>query len=767
MLMRPIALVGLRRVALPAALMLSRTAFVAGQSALPVSPIHALARVWGEARYFHPLPATAAIDWDSIGASAVPNVERAQTHAGLALAIGSMLAPLNDPATRVIFVPESSAPRSSTSRATSTVLPSSRWVPDSVLVITLGPIATANPDAARRALARLTDPASRATRVVLDLRATGLESSADVSSWLARARLDRALIQQQVCAIPVRRRSYTSFPSTESLADFTGWRQADARCFTPASNVSKSRVVFVVDSLTPLPALAPAMRAANLASIVSVGPVTDESLVPLDTIPVADGLAAQMRLGLLSGCAVGMSFADTVVSNSSDAIAAALAVARPGRESRTTAPICRNADDRPPLRAASIDTLLPSRPRRIVAAFEIYNAVRFFDPHVALVAGGNWDSVFTALLPAIADASTRTAYVGAISRFAAALNDGHATIPPNRLLGLFGYGFAPVAVRLIENRLVVTDIFDSTVAAGVKRGDVILTVDGVDAKARFADVRQYIPGSTSASRDAFAAKFFLAGAEGSTAALELQDARGKRTVRVARRPDYVSQVFGYLTGEAMRLLPGNVGYVDLNRLPAAWVDSMFARFKNTKALILDLRGYPQGTQGPISGRLARAPVPVTTIRIPIIDGPGQGRQVTLDAGAFQLEGGYREVTQWAHPVGGSPYAGRVFVLADERSMSQSEHATLFFKAAGRATIVGDYTAGADGNYTSLTVAGGVGVAFTSMAVLMPNGTPIQGVGVRPDVRVTPTIAGIRAGRDEVLDCAVKLATTAAKSCGAR
>jgi C-terminal processing protease CtpA/Prc len=37
----------------------------------------------------------------------------------------------------------------------------------------------------------------------------------------------------------------------------------------------------------------------------------------------------------------------------------------------------------------------------------------------------------------------------------------------------------------------------------------------------------------------------------------------------------------------------------------------------------------------------------------------------------------------------------------------------------------------------------------------PDGRPTQRVGLIPDVRVAPTIAGIAAGRDEVLEEAVR------------
>jgi hypothetical protein len=46
------------------------------------------------------------------------------------------------------------------------------------------------------------------------------------------------------------------------------------------------------------------------------------------------------------------------------------------------------------------------------------------------------------------------------------------------------------------------------------------------------------------------------------------------------------------------------------------------------------------------------------------------------------------------------------------------------------------------------------VRFTGMRVTRHDGSPFHLAGVRPTVPVEPTLAGIRAGRDEVLERAL-------------
>jgi hypothetical protein len=71
------------------------------------------------------------------------------------------------------------------------------------------------------------------------------------------------------------------------------------------------------------------------------------------------------------------------------------------------------------------------------------------------------------------------------------------------------------------------------------------------------------------------------------------------------------------------------------------------------------------------------------------------------------------------------------------------------------TIVGATTAGANGNVAMFSVPGGFSITFTGMRVTGHDGrTPHHLAGVAPDVAVEPTIAGLRAGRDEVLERAM-------------
>ena len=45
--------------------------------------------------------------------------------------------------------------------------------------------------------------------------------------------------------------------------------------------------------------------------------------------------------------------------------------------------------------------------------------------------------------------------------------------------------------------------------------------------------------------------------------------------------------------------------------------------------------------------------------------------------------------------------------------------------------------------------------ISGIGVFYPDKTPTQGIGIVPNVEVRPTIAGVQAGRDEVLEEALR------------
>jgi Peptidase family S41 len=177
------------------------------------------------------------------------------------------------------------------------------------------------------------------------------------------------------------------------------------------------------------------------------------------------------------------------------------------------------------------------------------------------------------------------------------------------------------------------------------------------------------------------------------------------------------------------------------------VDSMFAQLHGTRGIVFDMRGYPNGTIWTIAPRLAARPATVAVFDTPLV-----GSDAPADASGRAFE--HFEQTIEPAPAE-ARYAGPTVMLMDGRSESQAEHTGLYLRAANGTRFIGSPTAGADGEIVTVALPGGMTVGFTGQSVRFPDGNEVQRVGLTPDVRVTPTIAGVRAGRDEVLEAALR------------
>jgi C-terminal processing protease CtpA/Prc len=78
-----------------------------------------------------------------------------------------------------------------------------------------------------------------------------------------------------------------------------------------------------------------------------------------------------------------------------------------------------------------------------------------------------------------------------------------------------------------------------------------------------------------------------------------------------------------------------------------------------------------------------------------------------------------------------------------------------FRTAPGSIVIGSTTAGADGNVSQIDLPGGLRTMISGIGVFYPDKRPTQRIGIVPDVEVRPTVAGIRAGRDEVLEEALR------------
>jgi carboxyl-terminal processing protease len=103
------------------------------------------------------------------------------------------------------------------------------------------------------------------------------------------------------------------------------------------------------------------------------------------------------------------------------------------------------------------------------------------------------------------------------------------------------------------------------------------------------------------------------------------------------------------------------------------------------------------------------------------------------------------------------FHGRLIILIDGGCISACEDLVEPFKDNGRATLVGEATQGSAGVPYTYDFHNGMSLKISVKREYFPDGSEFEGVGIKPDIEVHPTIDDFRNGRDPVLEKALELA----------
>ena len=702
-----------------------------------VSNVATLIKVWGAVKFTHPGVYTDAVDWDAAFMNALDAAEKAGDDAALIKAVDAMIATLGDPLTTLR--PEGNGSGSAPSGALYRI--ENPGQADEFLLVDLG---QGGMDA-REPLSQLVGVLPRAKKVIFDLR-----DIAPDNLWTVDFTFEgfhSALVAEPVELPTARELRHQGYKPHDGGADYAYWStlvSALPAMVNPSAAREPARVAFLVGETQALPSIAIPLWHAGLAVIVGTTAVDARALVPTSTIDVADGWQLIVRAGdvTFQGKPVAIS-ADAIAKDDALALARKL-LARPGKKPRQPGPSrpVMTPVWRPDNAYAGDD--VPGRRLRLLAVARLWTVIRFFYPYRHLI--GDWEPVLPEFIAAVADADTWETYIKTMARMVARVADTHSGMSGKRYHEQFGFARPPFEVKIIDGAVVIVAVKDAAKSPRVAVGDVLIAVDGTPIAEAYARTAPYVAASRPEGHALRTVVTAISGQPGQTRTYTLaaSDRRHKQVTVTLERPE-PDEPGASGEHKAYRKLTDDIGYVDLRVLTVADVDPMFAALVDTRAIIFDMRGYPKGTAWSIGPRLAGpvAKLAVARYDVPIVAHPDAKSSLTTEHRQLSLDGG-RE----------PGYPGRTVMLIDERTISQAEYTGMIFEAANGTEFVGTETAGANGDVTSLRLPGGVSVRFTGADIGFADGRQLQRVGIVPDVRAAPTIAGLRAGKDEVLDAAI-------------
>ncbi len=393
--------------------------------------------------------------------------------------------------------------------------------------------------------------------------------------------------------------------------------------------------------------------------------------------------------------------------------------------------------------------IYPDAGYRLLALFRYWNIIQYFYPYKYVI-GEDWNKILPEFIPKFVKAENATQYALTCLEIIARIHDSHANVwgGNKELTEYFGKNIAPVRAGFIGNKLVVIGYFTDSLSIRekLKIGDVITAVNGVDVQELVKKNLYLTPGSNYETQLRDMPLFRLLCSQHDS--LKLDCIRGDQGISCiipcleVGKLNFIKAFNLDPAESSYKVIDGNIGYLFPGRYHDQQLADIKKTFTGTKGMIIDMRTYPSEFM-PFSFGAYIKPAPSPFVK--------------FTSGDVNYPGLFR----YTQPISNGEvnllyYRGPIVELVNSVTQSQAEYTTMAFQTAPDITVIGSTTAGADGNVSGIYFPGGIFTMISGIGIFYPDGGETQRRGIRINKIVRPTVEGIRAGKDELLEEAIKI-----------
>ncbi len=370
---------------------------------------------------------------------------------------------------------------------------------------------------------------------------------------------------------------------------------------------------------------------------------------------------------------------------------------------------------------------------RIGNLINTWSVFQHFYPYFDVVKT-NWEANLSEAMVRTYQDSTDLDFANTLKYLTAKLKDGHIFISYSKDVNIY---VPPIIWKWVEGKLVITAVLDK--GYDVKQGDVVEKINGEDATLYFKKINQYISAATTGYLNYRAKRESLLGLRNSAFNLVLSGGKEIKLTRSVTPGQYYALL---PKQDTIKQLGNQITYINISNANMKTINSSLTLLKNSKAIICDLRGYPTDNIDLIEYFMVKKDTSKNWLQMPEIIYPDRER-----IAGTKNEG-------WALKPRSPHLNAKVFFLVDGQDISKAEGHLSFVEHYKLATIIGEPTAGTNGNKNIITLPGGYSISFTGMKALKHDGSQHHGIGIIPNINVQQTIKGISENRDEVLERAI-------------
>lgn len=393
----------------------------------------------------------------------------------------------------------------------------------------------------------------------------------------------------------------------------------------------------------------------------------------------------------------------------------------------------------------------------------------FFDQ----VAELDFNQMYQEFIPKVIAAKSTYEYYRTLQLFCALLQDGHTNIYMPFDVEENNIDWPPISTTELNQEAIVTSIAHDLLES-IPLGSKILAVDDVPIKAYLErKVMPYIASSTNHILWAEAVRKLLHGAPNSYLVLTILTPQGERRSksvgRDARSGRYVEQSLNLPSAQnkliKYKRFEMDISYIGLNDFSREEVirefELLLPAVRKSKGLILDLRFNGGGSS------LIAAEILSHLTRVPLQGASWKARQHVSVYKAWGVVNNkykqYAEDNAWItgehemiEPKPSALTNLPIYVLIGRDTASAAEDFLVYTQSLDYITTIGEKTYGSTGQPLFHNLPGGGCFRICSKRDCFPDGKEFVGIGIEPNIVVTPKYQHVLNGVDYVLDTAVEL-----------
>ena len=376
---------------------------------------------------------------------------------------------------------------------------------------------------------------------------------------------------------------------------------------------------------------------------------------------------------------------------------------------------------------------------KLLALFRYWNYIEYFYPYKYLITS-NWDSVLEEFIPKIHKTKNETDYTLCLAELIAKTEDTHHFIMFNESLDhYFGEFKAPVSTKFIDDKLVVITSYSQE--NNIKEGDIIQKIDSLSTKTLKEKYLKYSVASNLTTTLREVAKKII---RTNKKRIELTISReGIIFQTTVSTIPFHEKILRPRPNEQIKELSSEIGYLDTEYLRLKDYDSIFHKWQNKKTIIFDIRNYPKENFIRLLPYFFEKPISFFSSTCTNLQNPGFFSFEPIKI--FETKNGYQ-------------FNGKIIVLVNNESQSKSEFNILALKSYSKSIIIGNQTAGTDGDTTPIILPGNIQTDLTGIGIYKLDKSETQKVGIKPDIVITPTLEDIKNKKDVILEMAIREAS---------